>query len=133
MKKKATEYVIGDRFFEYDRDAGTVFSLAIDERCLNRAYILVRSDVGIFTIFSCFRDAVCEPYVARNIPRQVLTQFLFDVYFDGNEPCVQKNVQRVPVLQPQIKSPAESLTPKLDEDSPKSRALSKISPEFIFP
>ena len=125
MRKKASEYSLGDRFFEADHcDMGTVVSLMADPTRSTRAFILVRTDNGEYTIYSCMRDAVSEPGLARMIPEPVLRQFLFDVYVDGHELAYTPGLKtRVPVRLPEFKPAKARPVPEVDEESP----LPKVS------
>ena len=102
-KKKASDYATGDRLHEADRDAGTIVSLMVDSVGSTKAFLLVRSDEGEFTIYSCLRDAISEPSLARFIPESVLQRFLFDVYFEGEKPVHTPGMEtRVPVRLPEF-------------------------------
>ena len=121
MKKKASDYSIGDRFMEANhRDAGTVASLVLDPTRVTRAFILVISNDGNFTIYSCLRDAVSEPSLARNIPEPVMRQFLLSVYLGGEELKYTPGMtERVPVKLPElelVKSPPQTVEAALVEN-----------------
>ena len=129
MRKKASDYVIGDRFTEADNHvAGTVVSLMIDPVRKTRAFILVRSDKGEYTLFACQRDAVGQAYLPRNIPEPVLRKFLFDVFTGGNEITHVPGMTREPVRLPEYKVevPARSTMPR--EERPESKT-SVMEPE----
>jgi hypothetical protein len=102
MRKKASDYRLGDRLIEVDHhDSGTIVSLTTDP---TRAFILVLADDGDFTIYSCLRDALCEPRLARNIPEPVMRKFLFDVYCGGKElRHIPGVTDRIPVTIPEFK------------------------------
>ena len=121
MKKKASEYSIGERFIEADHhDSGTIVSLTIDPTRPTRAFILVLSDDRNFTIYSCLRDAVSEAVLSRNIPESVMRQFLLKVYLDGEELKYTPGMtERVPVKLPElelVKSPPQTVEAALVEN-----------------
>jgi len=106
MRKKASDYRLGDRLIEIDHhDSGTIVSLTLDPTSSTRAFIMVLSDDGDFTIYSCLRDALCEPRLARNIPEPVMRKFLFDVYCGGKElKHIPGVTDRIPVTIPEFKA-----------------------------
>jgi len=128
MRKKASDYVIGDRFTEADNHvAGTVVSLMIDPVRQTRAFILVRSDKGEYTLFACQRDAVGQAYLPRNIPEPVLRKFLFDVFTGGNEITHVPGMTREPVRLPEYKVEVPARSTILEE-RPESKT-SVVEPE----
>jgi hypothetical protein len=102
MKKRASEYNVGELLMEFDgRPAGTVISKMDDPYRVTRAYILVRSADGSWTIYSCLKDAMCDLCLVRNVPEQVMRQFLWDAFVGMElEPISAKPAVRVPILDP---------------------------------
>lgn len=154
MRKKASDYRLGDRLIEVDHhDSGTIVSLTTDPTRSTRAFILVLSDDGDFTIYSCLRDALCEPRLARNIPEPVMRKFLFDVYCGGEELRHVPGTNRIPVTIPEFKvrqpveqpkedekplpsveyGPAPTLEPSLPLESAQTLESSFLTPELDFP
>lgn len=100
MKKKASEYNVGELLLEFDgSSAGTIISIMDDPYRVTRAYVLTRASNGSFSIFGCLKDAMCEPHVARSIPEEVMRQFLWDA-FVGMElwRSAEKPEFRVPLM-----------------------------------
>jgi len=118
MRKKASDYVIGDRFVEADSYvSGTVVSLMIDPVRPTRAFILVCSDDGAYTIYTSLRDAVGKASLSRNIPEPVLRQFLFDVYTGGREMAhVPGMTTRMPVSLPEFAPIKPPKSPPVNPD-----------------
>jgi hypothetical protein len=133
MRKKASDYVIGDRFMEADNHvAGTVVSLMIDPVRKTRAFILVRSDEGEYTLFACQRDAVGQAYLPRNIPEPVLRKFLFDVFTGGNEITHVPGMTREPVRLPEYKVEVPARSTILEERPEKTPVVEpEPSPEPV--
>ena len=128
MKRKASDYAKGDRFLEANHhDAGTVFSLVLDPTRLDRAFILIRSDDGDFTVYSCLRDAVTEPSLARGIPEPVLQRFLFDVYFGGQKLTYTPGIERVPVRLPELRVKAPPVK-EMPEEGEKQAPVGEYGP-----
>jgi hypothetical protein len=119
MRKKASDYRLGDRLIEIDHhDSGTIVSLTLDPTTSTRAFILVFSDDGNFTIYSCLRDALCEPRLARNIPEPVMRKFLFDVYCGGKElKHIPGVTDRIPVTIPEFKV-RQPVEPPVEAEKP---------------
>lgn len=136
MKKKVTDYVVGDRFLEAgEHDAGTIVTLMLDPTQVTRAFILVRSDEGEYAIYACQRDMVGDAYLSRSIPEPVMRQFLFDVYFGGAEPVITPGATRTPVRLPEYK-PAKIPKPQPPEDEPggadtEADTEAEVKPESI--
>lgn len=126
MKKKASDYSIGDRFLEANHhDAGTVVSLVLDPTRITRAFILVLSNDGNFTIYSCLRDAVSEPSLARNIPEPVMRQFLLSAYLGGRE------LKYTPGMTERVPVPAR--LPEMDAVKPMPEQEESVQAERAAP
>jgi hypothetical protein len=82
MKKKASDYQVGELLVEFDgRPADAIISMMDDPYRITRAYILTRSAIdGSFSIYACLKDAMCEPNIARSVPEEVMRQFLWDAF-----------------------------------------------------
>ena len=102
MKRRADEYNVGELLMEFDgRPAGTIISMADDPYRITRAYLLTRYADGNFAIFTCLKDAMCEPTVPRQIPEQVMKQFLWDAFVGmALERSPEYPAARVPLLDP---------------------------------
>jgi len=102
MKKRYDEYSVGELLLEFDaRPAGVIISMMEDPYRATRAYLLVRSADGSFSILSCLKDALCEPHAAKHIPEQVMRSFLWDAFI-GMElhRSPERPESRVPMLDP---------------------------------
>lgn len=138
MKKRYDEYNVGELLLEFDaRPVGTIISMMEDPYRATRAYLLVRSADGSFTILVCLKDALCEPHVAKNIPEQVMRNFLWDA-FVGMElhHSNEEPGNRVPMLDPlpKYEVPEKKELIKVEDNRPKP-VLTPVPPgeETAFP
>jgi hypothetical protein len=147
MKKRADDIEIGERLYDFgDICSGLVVSKMNDPDKPTRAYILIRSDNGTFTIYGVCRDACVSPFLTRLIPESVMKQFLFDAFVGQELEYVagQKNVTRVPIITapryaPPAHKPVHAPAPVVEpvkpvqsdepESTPPSRSIATASAE----
>jgi hypothetical protein len=115
MKKRADDIEVGERLYEFgDVCSGIIISKMNDPEKPTRAYMLVRSDNGSFSIYGVCRDACAAPHLTRFIPAPVMKQFLFDAFVGQELEHVpgKTNVTRVPlVTEPKYAPPVRGRQP----------------------
>ena len=74
-QKRYDEYEHGEKVWEGSGSPGNIVAMDNHPDRLTRAYILVRNEVGEYTIFVCHTNARCGLSLTRHVPLRVMQRF----------------------------------------------------------
>jgi hypothetical protein len=78
--KHASEFLIGDRLIDRNgNDLGRIMAIA-DHPTRPFIYFLCANEREEYTIMATLTDALCSPWLPRQVPKTVMERFLFDAY-----------------------------------------------------
>lgn len=88
MMRKTSDYSIGEFLIEGDYDYGRIISIAEHTHRRKLTFLLVWHRENGFTIMQSATDAICSPWLARHVPKDIMRRFLFDAFVGVELPDV---------------------------------------------